>query len=116
MDDSNTLSNVERDIRAEFARLGFGPLRTHSLATSESLVARVSAGLGWSIHRRSLRGKIPDVATVPIEDFAVPIPVTLLHRASEAQPHILEVARRIREVATLSHPAMRPLGSLELPF
>jgi DNA-binding transcriptional LysR family regulator len=89
-------NNIDAEIRAEFQRLGFTPKRTQHLATTESLVARVSAGLGWSIHRKSLRGKIPDVATVPIENFGVPVPISLMHRANETQPHILEVARRIR--------------------
>ena len=105
-------NNIDSEIRAEFQRLGFTPKRTQRLDTSESLVARVSAGLGWSIHRRSLRGKIPGVATVPIENFGVPVPISLLHRANETQPHILEVARRIREVAAAEFPSMRPFGEL----
>jgi DNA-binding transcriptional LysR family regulator len=106
-------NNIDAEIRAEFQRLGFTPKRTQHLATTESLVARVSAGLGWSIHRKSLRGKIPDVATVPIENFGVPVPISLMHRANETQPHILEVARRIREVAAVEFPAMRPLGAFD---
>jgi DNA-binding transcriptional LysR family regulator len=111
--DTRLLNNIEKEIRMEFQRIGFVPKRMQQLATTESLLARVSAGLGWSIHRRSLRGKIPDVATVPIENFGVPVPISLMHRTNETQPHILEVARRIREVATAEFPAMRPLGALE---
>ena len=111
--DSKLLNNIEREIRAEFQRIGFTPKRTQHLDTTESLMARVSAGLGWSIHRRSLRGKIPGVATVPIENFGVPVPISLMHRVSETQPHVLEVARRIREVAAAEYPSMRAFGALE---
>lgn len=111
--DSKLLNSIDPEIRAEFQRLGFTPKRTHQLATTESLIARVSAGLGWSIHRRSLRGKIPDVATVPIENFGVPVPISLMHRAKETQPHILEVARRIREVAAAEYPQMRSFAPFD---
>ena len=111
--DTKLLNNIEKGIRAEFQRIGFAPKRTQQLATTESLLARVSAGLGWSIHRRSLHGKIPNVATVPIENFGVSVPISLMHRANETQPHILEVARRIREIATAEFPAMRPVGSMD---
>jgi len=109
--DDKILSTFGRDIRAEFERIGFRPARTMMLDTTESLVARITAGMGWSIQRRSLKGKIPGVATVPIENFALPLPVTLIHRASESSPHVLEVARRIREVAAAEYPAMRPFAS-----
>ena len=114
--DVKLLNNIEKEIRAEFQRLGFAPKRSQQLATTESLIARVSAGMGWSIHRRSLRGKIPDLATIPIENFGVPVPISLMHRANETQPHILEVARRIREVAATAYPAMRPIGAFEHPM
>jgi len=110
------LSTIERDVRSEFERIGFTPKSVRALDTTESLIARISAGMGWSIHRRSLKGKIPGVATVPIENFAVPIPVTLIHRATESSPHVLEVARRIREVAAAEYPTMRPLTSTYQPF
>jgi DNA-binding transcriptional LysR family regulator len=106
--ESRVLSTLERELRSAFQRNGFTPQNTRTLATTESLLARVSAGLGWSIHRRSLKGKIPDVATVPIENFGFQVPITLMHRSKEVQPHILEVARRIREVAAAEYPHMRP--------
>jgi DNA-binding transcriptional LysR family regulator len=94
--DSRIMSNIDYDFAGEFKRIGFTPKRIQTLESSESLLARVSAGLGWSIHRKSLKGKIPDVATVQIENFSVPLPISLMHRANETQPHILEVALRIR--------------------
>ena len=105
----------KRDIRREFERNGFVPKQTLALHNTESLIARLSAGLGWSIHRRSLRGKIPGVATVPIENFGFPVPVTLIHRAKESQPHILEVARRIREVAAAEYPQMSRFRAYQHP-
>lgn len=106
--DSTAFSTIERDIKAEFQRIGFKPKRVHAVDSTESIIATISAGMGWSIHRRSLKGKIPGVATVPIENFGFPVPVTLIHRAAESQPHILEVARRIREVAAIEYPQMSP--------
>jgi DNA-binding transcriptional LysR family regulator len=111
--ESKVLSTLERELRVAFQRSGFAPQETRTLATTESLLARVSAGLGWSIHRRSLKGKIPDVATVPIENFGFQVPITLMHRSKEVQPHILEVARRIREVAAAEYPHMRPTRPYE---
>jgi DNA-binding transcriptional LysR family regulator len=111
--DTSLRNNIENEILAEFQRVGFVPGKSHHLPSTESLMARVSAGLGWSIHRRSLRGRIPDVATVPIENFGVSVPISLMHRAKETQPHILEVARRIREVAALEFPLMRPYAGIE---
>jgi len=101
-------STIERELKSAFQQVRFNPKKIRTLGTTESLMARVSAGLGWSIHRRSLKDRIPDVATVPIEDFGFQVPVTLMHRAKEAQPHVLEVARRIREVAIAEYPHMRP--------
>ena len=110
-----TLSPIDRDVETEFQRIGFVPSRTVSLDTTESVIARISAGMGWAIHRRSLRGKIPGVATVPIDDFAVPAPVSLIHRANESSPHVLEVARRIREVASAEYPSMRQFALYHAP-
>jgi DNA-binding transcriptional LysR family regulator len=109
--DAKVMSTLEKAARDEFDRLGFVPKKILPLDTTESLIARISAGMGWSIHRNSLKGKIPGVATVLIEDFGFPIPVTLIHRASESSPHVLEVAQRIREVASAEYPAMRPFNS-----
>ena len=109
--DPKLLSTIERDVSSEFERIGFTPSRIVRLDTTESLVARISAGMGWTIHRRSLKGKIPGVATVPIENFAIPVPVTLIHRVNESSPHVLEVARRIREVASAEFPSMRPFAA-----
>jgi DNA-binding transcriptional LysR family regulator len=103
---SEAVGTVDLDIRLEFERNGFTPKRIFALDNTESLIARISAGLGWSIHRRSLNGKIPGIATVPIENFGFQVPVTLIHRAKESQPHILEVATRIREVAAAEYPQM----------
>jgi DNA-binding transcriptional LysR family regulator len=114
--DSRIMSNIDYDFAGEFKRIGFTPKRIQTLESSESLLARVSAGLGWSIHRKSLKGKIPDVATVQIENFSVPRPISLMHRANETQPHILEVARRIREIASATYPGMRPGGIFDLPL
>lgn len=111
--ESQALSAIERDIRVEFERIGFIPRRTQAFKTTESAIARISAGMGWSIHRRSLMGKIPGVATVPIENFGFPLPVCLIHRVSESQPHILEVARRIREVAAAEYPHMSPFRAYQ---
>lgn len=109
--DAKVMSTLEMAAREEFKRLGFVPKKILPIDTTESLIARISAGMGWSIHRNSLKGKIPGVATVVIEDFGFPIPVTLIHRASESSPHILEVAQRIREVASAEFPSMRPFSS-----
>ncbi|HEY0242269.1 MAG TPA: LysR family transcriptional regulator [Gemmatimonadaceae bacterium] len=111
----DAVGTVDRDIRLEFERNGFVPKQTLALHNTESLIARISAGLGWSIHRRSLRGKIPGVATVPIENFGFPVPVTLIHRAKESQPHILEVARRIRDVAAAEYPQMSRFRAYQHP-
>lgn len=113
--DPRILSTIERDVIAEFERVGFKPARTVMLDTTESLVARISAGLGWTIHRRSLKGKIPGVATVPIENFGIPVPITLIQRVNESSPHVLEVARRIREVAAAEYPSMRPFAAYYPP-
>jgi DNA-binding transcriptional LysR family regulator len=104
---------MDRDVEAEFQRLGFTPPRQITLDTTESLIAHLSAGRGWTVHRRSLKGKIPGVATVPLEDFGVPAPVMLIHRANETSPHVLEVARRIREVASAEYPGMRQFAAYE---
>ena len=114
--DPRIMSNIDYDFAGEFKRIGFTPKRIQRLESSESLIARVSAGLGWSIHRKSLKGKIPDIATVQIENFSVPLPISLMHRANETQPHILEVARRIREIASATYPSMRPGGIFDLPL
>jgi DNA-binding transcriptional LysR family regulator len=113
---SNLQSTIERHLDEAFKRSRFVPRKMLKLPTTESLIARISAGMGWSIHRRALKGRIRDIATVTIEDFGFPVPVTLMHRANESQPQILEVARRIRELAAMEYPQMRPPGAYENTF
>jgi DNA-binding transcriptional LysR family regulator len=114
--DSNVLSTLEQQLESAFRSSGFTPGKVRRLESTESLIARVSAGLGWTVHRKSLLGRIPDVVTVPIEDLEFPLPVTLMRRTKEMQPHVLEVARRIREVAAMEYPAIyhRPPAEVHL--
>jgi DNA-binding transcriptional LysR family regulator len=69
-------------------------------------MAMVTAGLGWSIHRRSLRGKIPGVAMVHVRKLSIPFPVALVWRRGQLSPASLTVMRRIRELAAREYPSI----------
>ena len=97
---------VKGDIDTAFARAGGVPVLRKEAPSSEALMAMVSAGLGWSIHRRSLRGRIPGVAMVHIENFGIPFPVALVWRRGELSPVALTVLRRIRELAEQDYPSL----------
>jgi DNA-binding transcriptional LysR family regulator len=75
----------------------------------------VAGGFGWSIHRRSLRGKIPHVAMVPLRNFALHFPVTLVRRKGRVSPVVKTVIKRIRELAAIDYPDMYVPASKESP-
>jgi DNA-binding transcriptional LysR family regulator len=94
----------DHDLDAAFKRAGFNPSAQRVVSSSEGLLAMVASGLGWSIHRRSLRGHIPNVAMVPLENFELHFPVALVRRKGRASPIVRTVSRRIRELAAIDHP------------
>ena len=105
----------DHNLDAVFGRVGFMPSVTREVRSSEALIAMVANGMGWSIHRRTLRGKIPGVAMVPIEAFELHFPVALVWRKTENRPFVFTVMRRIREVALIDHPDLyHPSESIEL--
>jgi DNA-binding transcriptional LysR family regulator len=97
---------VSSEIDDAFARAGGVPAIRKHAPSSEALMAMVTAGLGWSIHRRSLRGKIPGVAMVHVKKLSIPFPVALVWRRGELSPAALTVMRRIRELAAREYPSM----------
>ena len=86
--DAPVLTAIDSELEVAFRAAGFTPSKVHSLSTTEALLTRIAAGLGWSVHRRSLSGKIPGVVTVPLEEFALRIPIGVMRRESESQPHV----------------------------
>ena len=108
--------SFEAKLHDAFRRARFTPRKVLKLESTESLIARVSAGMGWSIHRHALKGRIRDAVTVPIENFGFPAAIHLMHRENESQPHILEVAARIRELVAMEYPQLRPPGGYATHF
>jgi len=103
---SELVNFEDHDLEAVFGRIGFMPTTKRTIDSAEALIAMVANGMGWSIHRRTLRGKIPGVAMVPIEAFDFPFPVALVWRKIEVRPLVFTVMRRIREVAAIDHPEL----------
>jgi DNA-binding transcriptional LysR family regulator len=111
-----TLINyVDHDLEAEFAWVNFTPSATRYFSSTEGLLAMVTSGFGWSIHRRSLRGKIPNVAMVPLRNFSLHFPVTLVRRKGRVPPVLKTVIRRIRELAAVDYPDMYVHSTKEAP-
>ena len=111
---SEIVNYEDHNLEAVFGRIGFTPGETRTIASAEALMAMVANGMGWSIHRRTLRGKFPGIATVPIDGFELPFPVALVWRKTELRPFVFTVMRRIREVALIDHPDMyRPSETIE---
>jgi DNA-binding transcriptional LysR family regulator len=110
MYDETVLNYDDHDLFAAFRKVGFDPDEMRILPSSEALLAMVAAGRGWSLHRRSLRNRIPGVAMVPIEDFDLPFPVALLRRADETRPIVVTVMRRIHQLAARDYPDMYHTG------
>ena len=108
--DDAVVNYDDYDLFAAFRKSGFDPDSMHLLPSSEALIAMVGAGRGWSIHRRSIRGRIPGVAMVPIEDFDFQYPVALLRREDETRPIVFTVMRRIRQLAAKDYPDMYHAG------
>ena len=104
--DATILNYADHDVEGEFLRSGFVPKNRRYFSSAEGLMAMVIAGFGWSIHRRSLSGKIPNVAMVPIENFALGIPVTLVRRANRLTPVMRRVVHRMRELAREDYPEL----------
>jgi len=104
--DDAVVNYDDYDLFAAFRESGFDPDRMHILPSSEALIAMVSAGRGWSIHRRSIRDRIPGVAMVPIEDLDFKYPVALLRREDETRPFVFTVMRRIRQLAARDYPEL----------
>jgi len=101
--DPGVVNYEDHDVDKAFARAKFTPSGTRMFSSSEGLMAMVAAGFGWSIHRRSLRGQLPNVAMVPIEDFQLHFPVALVRRKGRGSPVVRTVFRRIRELAAIDH-------------
>ena len=106
MYDETVLNYDDHDLFAAFRNVGFDPDEMRILPSSEALLAMVAAGRGWSLHRRSLRDRIPGVAMVPVEEFKLPFPVALLRREDESRPIVFTVMRRIRQLAAKDYPDM----------
>jgi DNA-binding transcriptional LysR family regulator len=104
--DDAVVNYDDYDLFAAFRKSGFDPDSMHILPSSEALIAMVGAGRGWSIHRRSIRDRIPGVAMVPIEDLDLQYPVALLRREDETKPIVFTVMRRIRQLAAKDYPDM----------
>ena len=104
--DAPVLTAIDTELENAFREAGFYPSRIQSLSTTEALLTRIAAGLGWSVHRRSLSGKIPGVVTVPIEGFALRIPIAVMRRGHEPQAHVLKVIERICEAAAEAFPSL----------
>lgn len=102
--DPTTVNLVDHDVHAEFDKAGFKPAQIREVSTSEALIAMVAGGFGWSLHRRSLMGKIPGVAMVPVESFDLKYPVALVWRSNESRAIVFTVMRRIRELAASEFP------------
>ncbi len=104
--DAKSINRVDHDPFSAFERAGFKPAATRDVSTSEGLIAMVAGGVGWSLHRRSLIGKIPSVAMVPVDGFHLDYPVALVRRKTESRPVVFTVARRIRELAKRDYPEL----------
>jgi DNA-binding transcriptional LysR family regulator len=102
--DPTLLNYAEHDLESAFENAGFVPHRRRSVGGADALVPMVAAGIGWSIHRRSLRGRIPGVAMIPIEGFALHFPVTLVRKRGPMRPVVETVMNRIRELAAVDYP------------
>ena len=102
--DPALLNYEEHDLESAFETAGFVPVLRRTVGAADALVPMVVAGIGWSIHRRSLRGRIPGVAMIPIDRFAVHFPVTLVRKKGPARPVVETVLSRIRELARVDYP------------
>ncbi len=102
--DPDVINTVDHNPWEVFAKAGFTPTNVREMSTSEAVIAMVAGGFGWSVHRRSLVGKIPSVAMVPIENFSLRYPVALVRKENETRPIIFTVIRRIRELAASEYP------------
>ena len=101
----DTIVNYEdHDLFAAFKRARFEPRRIKSLPSSQALLTMVAAGQGWSVHRRSIRGRIPDIAAVPLRNFELAFPVVLLRRTDDNRRIVLTIMQRIRELAASDYP------------
>ena len=100
----SVVNYFDHNVDLAFDRANFNPSVTRIAPSSEALVAMVSAGVGWSIHRESLMGKIPGVAMVKLEDFELPFPVELVWRRNETRPAVHRVMNKIRELAASEYP------------
>jgi DNA-binding transcriptional LysR family regulator len=102
--DTTLLNYEDYDLEQAFETAGFVPVLRRSVLSPDAVVPMVIAGIGWSIHRRSLRGLIPNVAMIPIEGFELHFPVTLVRKKGPVRPVVETVLNRIRELAAADYP------------
>jgi DNA-binding transcriptional LysR family regulator len=95
------VNDWRRQIRAEFARLGFRPAAEKEYDQLFAIGAAVAAGQGWTIIFRDGSALIPPGTTiVPVTDFKVTLPHAMVYRADERRPVVRTVINVIRETVT----------------
>ena len=84
-----------------FDRLAFRPRVDATYDGLQTIWALVAAGQGWSIGFDSQRGASPPgTVAVPIQRLSMPWGLDLLARDDESRSLILDVADRLRRIAT----------------
>ena len=88
-----------RQIRTEFARIGFKPAIKREFDQLYAIASLISAGQGWTLFPSETNTLAPsDAAIVPLSDFKVPLAHAILWRHDEPRPvvhTVLDVIRRV---------------------
>jgi LysR family transcriptional regulator, benzoate and cis,cis-muconate-responsive activator of ben and cat genes len=87
-----------RQLRTEFARVGFKPTIRRDFDQVAAVASLVSAGQGWTLFPSKTHALAPSQsAVIPLSDFKVPIAHAVLFRREERRPvvhTVLDIVRR----------------------
>ena len=87
-----------RQLRTEFARIGFKPAVKREFDQVAAVTSLVSAGQGWTLMPSKTLALAPSqAAVIPLSDFKVPVAHAVLWRREETRPvvhTVLDVIRR----------------------
>ncbi len=88
--------------KTEFRRLAFVPRRERLLHSLQAVLSHVTAGLGWTfVPSGTTRMPVAGTVIVPLTDFKVPVPISIVTRRADHRPLVDRMIALINKVPAL---------------
>ncbi len=96
---SHLVPEFSRQREAEFKRIGFKPKARRDMDEIYGVIMQVASGQGWTfVPGATTRLIPPNCVGIPLSDFKIPMPHSMIYRSTETRPvvrTILDVIRRM---------------------